>query len=159
METQGRKYAVGAGFSEHLVRSQTHEVNRHTTSQGCRAGEAMAGRVLVVADEVDLRDALTDRLTRVGFNVVTATNGAAGMEILRLWQINGVLLDMELPDREGLTMLQQLQLLRARIPVIVMSTSEHKKELEAGLQTGAQDYILKPLNLELLTHKCQRLFA
>lgn len=61
-ETQGRKYAVGAGFSEHLMRSQTTEVKRHTTSQGGPAGEAMLGRVLVVADEVDLRDALTNRL-------------------------------------------------------------------------------------------------
>jgi len=141
------------------MRSETNEVRRHTSSPGCPAGEAMLGRILIVADEDDIRDILTDHLTMVGFEVVTAANGVAGMEILRQSQINGILLDIEMPAMNGLTMLQQLQLQHAHIPVIMISTAQNNQKLETGLKTGAIDYILKPFNLELLTHKCQRLFG
>ncbi len=141
------------------MRSETNEVRRHTSSPGYPAGEAMSGGILIVAEEDNIRDILTDHLTMIGFEVVTAANGVAGMEVLRQSQINGILLDIEMPAMDSLTMLRQLQLQHAHIPVIIMSTAENKKMLETGLKTGAKDYILKPFNLELLTDKCQRLFA
>ncbi len=141
------------------MRSETNEVRRHTSSPGCPAGEAMSGRILIVADEDDIRDILTDHLTMIGFEVVTAANGVAGMEVLRQSQINGILLDIEMSAMNGLAMVQQLQLQHAHTPVIMISTTENKQKLEMGLKAGAIDYILKPLNLELLTYKCQRLFV
>jgi len=141
------------------MRSETNEVRKHTSSPGCPTGEAMSGRILIVADEDDIRDILTDHLTMIGFEVVTAANGVAGVEVLRQSQINGILLDIEMSAMNGLTMVQQLQLQHAHIPVIMISTTENKQKLEMGLKAGAIDYILKPLNLELLTYKCQRLFV
>ncbi len=141
------------------MRSETNEVRSHTTSSGCPAGATMSGRILIVTGEAAIRDILTDHLRAIGFEIVAAADGIVGMEILRQWQIKGILMDIEMPAMNGLTMLQQLQLQHAHVPVIMISTAENKQKLEMGLKAGAMDYILKPLNLELLTYKCQRLFA
>ena len=118
----------------------------------------MAKRILVVDDDPDIVLALTDRLIDLGFWVTAAGNGAEGMKIIEQGTVDGVILDLNMPVMDGMTMLTHVRQRFPRMPVIIMSADENKQRLIRGTMDGATDYIVKPINVDLLIEKWMRIF-
>lgn len=119
----------------------------------------MALSILVVDDDHDVSLMLKDRLTFLGFFVMTARNGAEAMAMLKILTVDGILLDIQMPVMDGLTMLEQLGGQRPGMPVIVMTAELNKKKLLQAMKRGATDYILKPIDADLLAQKCFTVFG
>ena len=119
----------------------------------------MALSILVVDDDHDVSLMLKDRLTFLGFFVMTARNGAEAMAMLKILTVDGILLDIQMPEMDGITMLEQLGGQRPGMPVIVMTAELNKKKLLQAMERGATDYILKPIDADLLAQKCFTVFG
>ena len=102
---------------------------------------------------------LHDRLTFLGFLVTTARDGAEGLAMLEVLIVDGILLDIQMPVMDGLSMLEQVRERFPRIPVIVMSAELNKKKLIKAIERGAHDYLLKPIDVDLLAKKCCTVFG
>ncbi len=116
-------------------------------------------RILIVDDSQDIVFMLEDRLISMGFDVSTAGDGKEGMAVLERATIDGILLDIQMPVMDGLTMLEQIKKQYPRLPIIMMSADLNFKKLISTMQQGAHDYLLKPIDLDLLTKKCSSVFS
>lgn len=119
----------------------------------------MSLSILVVEDDQDISLMLQDRLTFLGSYVTLARNGAEGLAILEITKVDGILLDIQMPVMDGLTMLEHLQEQYPSIPVIVMSAELNKDKLIQAMEHGANDYLLKPIDADLLAKKCSLTFS
>ena len=88
-----------------------------------------------------------------------AKNGAEGLTLLDVLAVDGILLDMQMPVMDGLTMLDQVRERYSSIPVIVMSAELNKDKLIQAMERGANDYLLKPIDTDLLAKKCSLIFS
>ena len=108
----------------------------------------MSGQtILVVDDEVHIRRLLDGTLRRGGYQTVEATNAAEALEAARRGKPDAVLLDLGLPDRDGLEIIQLLKGLGTG-PIIVVSARDATEQKVAALDLGAHDYVTKPFDSE-----------
>ena len=119
----------------------------------------MALSLLIVEDEEDISLLLKDRLTFLGYYSTVAKNGAEGLALLEQMPIDGILLDIQMPVMDGLEMLEQVRETYSNVPVIVMSAEANKNTLIQTIGQGAQDYLLKPIDIDLLSQKCSAIFS
>lgn len=108
-----------------------------------------AGRILIVDDEVPIRRLLRTTLTAQRFDVVEAGNAAAALTQLQQDPPDLVLLDLGLPDRDGLDLLRDIRAL-SQVPVIVLSSRDQESGKVQALDGGADDYVTKPFGAEEL---------
>jgi CheY-like chemotaxis protein len=113
---------------------------------------AAVKRVLVADDDPDIRQLLSDRLHASGYFVETAIDGAHALKILRGETFDGLILDIGMPDMDGLEVLQQIRERDARMPVIMVTASGSKERAVQAVGIGAQAYILKPFDPTELEH-------
>jgi DNA-binding response OmpR family regulator len=107
----------------------------------------MAGLILVIEDEPGIVDFLERGLRVHGFEVVAALDGDSGIERARSEDIDLVVLDLMLPGRSGLEVLEWLRSSRPGVPVIVLTALDEIEHRVAGLDAGAADYLTKPFSL------------
>lgn len=108
----------------------------------------MTNRILVVDDEAPIRRLLRGALQRSDYHVIEAGDARAALSAADIDKPALVLLDLGLPDRDGLEL---IPLLRARhIPIIVISAREDTDEKVAALDLGAEDYVTKPFDTDEL---------
>ena len=106
--------------------------------------------VVVIDDEPDLRRALEVLLGRAGFTVVTAVDGRAGLRAVHEHHPDLVLLDLGLPQMDGLDVLERIRDL-SDVPVMVITARGLEADKVRGLSGGADDYVTKPFgNQELV---------
>ena len=103
-------------------------------------------RILVVDDDADIRQLLVDRLRGEGFQVEPATNGHEALEALRSHTFDGMILDIGLPDMNGLDVLQNLRKIHPHLPVIMITATEAEERAQAAMKHGANAYLLKPFD-------------
>ncbi len=118
-----------------------------------RSTEAgMGGHVLLVEDEQDIRELVRYNLTRQGFHVSCAATGEDGLEQARRDTPDLVLLDLMLPGLDGLEVCRQLkrQAKTSGIPIVMVSAKGEERDVVAGLELGADDYITKPFSPKVL---------
>jgi len=106
-------------------------------------------KILVVDDDVELCDMLAAYLAHEGFMVHTATNGAEIRRHIATSRIDLILLDVMLGEEDGITLCKELRE-EQDVPIIFVSTLSSDRQRVAGYEVGADDYIAKPFNLELL---------
>lgn len=116
-------------------------------------------RILIVDDQETILVFLRDGLEQIGFAASLASNGMEGMLLMQKQTFQGILLDLEMPEIDGLMMLEQFRKLSNTIPVIVMSADPTRATMIKAIEAGAKDYLTKPISLDLLQFKCARLFA
>ena len=116
------------------------------------------GRILVVDDEEAVVELAQQFLTRMGFDVVPALGGRAGIEALRSrpHEIDAVVLDMVMPDLDGLETLRELRRVRADVPVILASGYGEEMASERFGADGIRHFLRKPYEPEELLEKLQR---
>jgi CheY-like chemotaxis protein len=104
--------------------------------------------VLLVDDDPAIRRAVAAGLELEGFEVVPASGGRAALEAAARVNPAVILLDLSMPDLDGLEVLERLRAGGDQVPVCVLSARDEVDDRVAGLQAGADDYVVKPFALE-----------
>jgi len=105
-------------------------------------------RVLVVDDEQNLCDLLSMALKYEGWEVRTAQDGTSALRAARSWRPDAVVLDVMLPDLDGLEVLRRLRADHDDVPVLFLTAKDAVEDRVAGLTAGGDDYVTKPFSLE-----------
>jgi len=137
----------------------TVEPPRVTISSSPQITPVGQTRVLVVDDEYDVREALSEVLVANGYEAIPAANGDEALAILdRDEKIDLVLLDMSMPEPDGFDILRRLKSheKRSDIPVICLSARAAVEDKVAGLKLGAADYVAKPFDVQELFARMAR---
>jgi len=113
--------------------------------------------VLVVDDEAAIREALERALRLEGFVVRTAAGGRAALEEIDGEQPAIVLLDITMPDLDGVEVIKRLRAQGSDLPICVLSARNEVDDRVRGLQAGADDYLVKPFALEELVARLHAL--
>lgn len=117
--------------------------------------------ILVIDDSRPIREVLARRLTREGFEVMTAESGVAGLNCLSSHPASLVLLDLELPDLSGLDVLHEIRESHSLVdlPVFMISSNDEPKQMAEAIDQGANDFFPKPLQFELVLAKIRQQFS
>jgi DNA-binding response OmpR family regulator len=111
----------------------------------------MNKRILVVDDDTDILKVLKANLELHKYEVVTADTWTSACEALTLSQPDLILLDVMLPDGDGMEICRELRQEWARIPIIMLTARDKISDKVMGLESGADDYVVKPFEtLELV---------
>ncbi|MGP4843918.1 response regulator transcription factor [Marinobacter sp. 1Y8] len=114
----------------------------------------MQDRILLVEDDDELRSLLTRYLVTQGFVVREAANGEDGLALAQDERVDVVVLDIMLPDINGLDVLRRLRA-KTRLPVILLTARGEETDRIVGFEVGADDYIPKPCNPRELVARIQ----
>lgn len=118
---------------------------------GTRAGAEPSRRILLVDDEPGLRRTLSDRLRKEGYGVDTAANGVIAGEMARKIDYDLIILDLNLPAKNGLEVCQELRRDGKNVAVLMLTARDAVADKITGLKLGADDYMTKPFeSAELL---------
>jgi len=108
----------------------------------------MAQRVLIVEDEPDIRDLLVFHLEREGYQVTQCRSGAEALRVARATPPDLVLLDLMLPEMDGLEVCRRLRQEPATqaLPIVMLTARGDEVDRVLGLELGADDYVVKPFS-------------
>jgi two-component system response regulator MprA len=113
--------------------------------------EVRRGRVLVVDDDPDVREAVETALELDGHGVTTAADGLAALKRLGQAEFDAVVLDVLMPNLDGFEVCRRLRASGNRTPVLILTARDSEQDTIRGLDLGADDYLVKPFGLgELL---------
>ncbi len=113
------------------------------------ANEQRVGATLLLIDDDEMnRDALSRRLERAGYTVLTAEGGERGLELLSAHRVDAVLLDIMMPGMSGIETLRRIRDVRplSELPVIMVTAKDASDDVVEALDLGANDYVTKPVN-------------
>lgn len=113
--------------------------------------------MLVVDDEPALREALQSSLEFEGYKVVTANDGQAALDQVARETYDAVLLDVMMPRLDGLTACRRLRATGNHIPVLMLTARDAVGDRVSGLDAGADDYLVKPFELDELLARVRAL--
>ena len=114
-------------------------------------------RILLIEDDVLLAQSLTDALEAEGFQVDEDDCGEDGLEFAKLYEYQVMILDLGLPDMRGDEVLQNLRQQNTDMPVLILSGDTQVELRLSCLHKGADDYLIKPFNMEELVARLQAL--
>lgn len=114
-------------------------------------------RVLVVDDEVAVRDALVRALDSEGYEALAAGDGATALTEVARWQPDAVVLDVLMPFMDGLTACRTLRGRGDRTPILMLTARDAVADRIEGLDAGADDYLVKPFDLDELLARVRAL--
>jgi DNA-binding response OmpR family regulator len=105
----------------------------------------MSGSVLLVEDEENLASLVGAYLEQEGYRVIPVGTGAEALQAIDAEPVRLVVLDLNLPDMDGLDVCRQIRA-RSSVPVVMLTARDEERDRLAGLETGADDYIGKPFS-------------
>ena len=111
---------------------------------------AGTGKVLIIDDEDDLRSILNDVLSGEGFSVSEASNGAAGLESFRNDPPHAILLDLNMPQMNGIDTLTAIKLINPMVPIIILTAHGDIPTAVEVMRLGAYDFTTKPPDFDRL---------
>jgi two-component system, OmpR family, response regulator len=114
-------------------------------------------RVLVVDDEVALTDLLSMALRYEGWQIRAVATGSAAVRVARQFRPDAVILDVMLPDFDGLEIMRRLRAQDPNLPVLFLTARDAVEDRVAGLTAGGDDYVTKPFSLEELVARLRAL--
>jgi two-component system, OmpR family, response regulator len=114
-------------------------------------------RLLIVEDEDDLRDTLHQALREEGYAVDAAPDGDEGWFKLDAWEYDAVVLDIMLPRVDGWELLRRLRAAGKKTPVLMLTARDATRDRVRGLDQGADDYLVKPFELDELLARLRAL--
>jgi DNA-binding response OmpR family regulator len=116
-------------------------------------------RILVVDDDLAVRELIEITLTQAGYEVLSAADGKTAVEIARKEKPDLVLMDVRLPLMDGYEACRQITTNRStrHVPVVFVSARSQIEEIRLGLSAGAVDYFVKPFSLDSLRKRIQEL--
>ena len=114
-------------------------------------------RLLLVEDDSMIGEAVLDALRAEHYAVDWVRDGASADTALRTQAYDCVLLDLGLPKRDGIEVLRELRTRKDRTPVLIVTARDAVEQRVAGLDAGADDYLLKPYDLDELLARVRAL--
>ena len=114
--------------------------------------------ILLVDDEKDFLDVLSKRLRKRKLHLATATSGEEAISTIRNGHIDVVVLDMRMPQMDGLQTLRAIKGIDPTIEVIMLTGHANVDTAVEGMELGAFDYLIKPVDIDELLYKLQDAF-
>jgi two-component system, OmpR family, response regulator PhoP len=114
-------------------------------------------RVLIVEDEVALRDSLKEKLAGAGFTVDVASDGEEGLFAALEFPLDVAIVDLGLPKVSGLEVIRRVREQRKSYPILILTARDRWQDKVEGLQAGADDYVAKPFHFEEVLARVQAL--
>ncbi len=115
-------------------------------------------KVLIVEDEVKLALLIKNGLKGAGFVVEHTVSGAKALELARHEAYDAIVLDIMIPERDGLSVLRLLRKEGIRTPVIIITARDAHEEIVEGLDAGADDYLVKPFFVDVLISRLRAIW-
>lgn len=145
---------VSAPPRRHLKSRRTSPVKNMTDLVACKAPEPGASfrrsNVLLIEDDFELASEIREELERRGYGVIYAQNGRDGARKINEADFDILILDRMLPEADGVRMIETMRARNCSTPIMIISALDHVDERVFGLQSGADDYLIKPFsNTEL----------
>lgn len=112
-------------------------------------------RVLLVDDETEFLHTLTKRLIKRGLDVLAAQSGEEAIDVLATTDIDVVVLDVKMPGLDGIEVLRQIKRKHPRIEVIMLTGHANVEVAVQGMELGAFDYLMKPMEIDELCFKVE----
>ena len=113
--------------------------------------------ILLVEDEENLHEALKMNLELEGYEVTSAWDGAAAMQAVQNEYFDLIILDVMIPQIDGFDVTQNIRLTNNEVPILILSAKNTSADRVMGLKRGADDYMIKPFNLEELLLRVRKL--
>lgn len=113
--------------------------------------------ILLVEDEENLLEALKLNLELENYDVTGVTDGVAALATLQKEHFDIMILDVMLPDLDGISVCETVRLQNMDLPILILSAKNSSADRVLGLKKGADDYLTKPFNLEELLLRIQKL--
>lgn len=113
--------------------------------------------ILLVEDEENLQEALKLNLELEGYSVTGVYDGAEALKAVQQEFFNLIILDVMLPEVDGITVCETIRLQNPDIPILILSAKNSSADRILGLKKGADDYLTKPFNLEELLLRVNKL--
>jgi DNA-binding response OmpR family regulator len=110
----------------------------------------MSKTILTIEDDSAIRRGIVDALTYAGYKVHEASDGTAGVTMAIELAVDLVLLDLALPKTRGLDALSKMRQAKPTLPVIILTAKGDESDRVAGLNAGADDYVVKPFSVNEL---------
>ena len=119
--------------------------------------ENSKGSILLVEDEENLHEALKLNLELEGYEISSAYDGAAALKAFNAEYFDLIILDVMLPEMDGINVTETIRLKNNEIPILILSAKNSSADRVLGLKKGADDYLTKPFNLEELLLRINKL--
>lgn len=103
-------------------------------------------KILIVEDELSILKLLTYNLEQEGYNVESAMDGEEGLEMALQNEYDMILLDLMLPNKDGMEICRELRQEKSEVPIIILTAKDSEIDKILGLEIGADDYITKPFS-------------
>jgi len=116
-------------------------------------------KVLVVDDEASVGEVLTDFFTSKGYEVICASGGLEGLSKAEKHRPDVILLDVRMPDLDGVTVLRRIREVNPWVGILMMSGNTDTDAAKETLQLGAFDYILKPFDFDYLERAVHKMLS
>ena len=113
--------------------------------------------ILIVDDEPFIRELLMVRLSKCGFTVVQASNGIEGYEKMKATPPDLIICDVMMPQEDGITFCRKLRSQGDTIPFIFLTAKDRSHDVVGGLESGADEYLIKPFDMSELEARIQAL--
>lgn len=111
----------------------------------------MGKLIAIVDDEVKIREMVRAYLQNEGYETVEALDGVAAVELVDNHKVDLILLDVMMPNMDGLQALREIRMKHKKTPVIMLTAKSEEIDKLLGLEMGADDYITKPFSMRELT--------
>ncbi|MFN3373425.1 MAG: response regulator transcription factor, partial [Chloroflexus sp.] len=122
-----------------------------TEDERCRqGGDGRDLHIVVIEDEPTIAESLRVELTYEGMRVTVAAEGRGGLQVIEEQGADLVILDLMLPDIDGMVVCRRLRALSSTLPIIMLTARGEVQERVQGLQQGADDYVVKPFSFDEL---------
>ena len=116
-------------------------------------------KILLVDDEYDILEFLSYNLKKEGFVVKTANNGKLAVDIAQRFKPDLIILDVMMPYKDGFTLAKEIREVDDLVPLIFLTAKTLKEDVLKGFKLGADDYLTKPFDSEVLLAKIKSILG
>lgn len=108
-------------------------------------------KLLIVEDEQTINKIISKRFEKLGYSVVSSFDGEDALNILKIDYFDGIIMDIMMPKKSGLEVLNEMKKLGIDTPVLLLTAKDSIEDKVQGLDMGAHDYLVKPFSFEELS--------
>lgn len=109
--------------------------------------------ILLIEDDRPLNKAISVYFKKEKFYVLSSFSGQEALDILSQNNLDLIILDINLPDLSGFDLIEQIKIMNSNIPILILSACDLDSDILHGFNLGAEDYVTKPFNIEILHKK------
>lgn len=115
-------------------------------------------KILIVEDDINLNDSIKIYLSKKGFNVCCAYSAKYALQELSKYQVDAIVTDIMMPGMSGIDFIKELRRSGNNVPVLIITAKDQIQDKSEGFNSGADDYMVKPIDLQELELRLQSLF-